>query len=440
MNKNNIYKDKYLKYKNKFLKLKKIHHVGGDIENVLSMNTNRFNIIYKRYMNSNLNSYIDNKTTFEAFINIYHDSYMHTSDPYDMLIGAKNTDKNDYNRFGFGSDYTLFVDVFNIQTNNIHPKYREKYIFQQQKNITMSIDPEKQYNMYTIFYEDMIKNNIYKIMNETIQNIHFDTGVSYFASNGYLEIAEHMLVVGGKITWDLMQHMSYISLVYNDDDENNFRNRTNGMRYNIDEVQILIGNNNVEIDMDNKTIIKKSNLLFENNKMCPQTYVTIYDEKNNNIPFKNNIYHDFIFHCNEKYKSLSFELKIYTYSDFNYPVPIRKIYINENRQDYRIDVYNRAVNFMVNKIMTFEEKELYTTSKKLSNNEIMRLNNKIHEPENINLYNDLKNMKSLEEIRNNINFDQHVDNLSDMEITYLYFSREFNKEMEYIEATKTSSI
>ena len=179
-----MYKLKYEKYKQKYLMLKnnlhtnsKLNMKGGKPLNCISAEYDKeeFPYVYTELI-------AEGYTPFDIFLESYYKTKQkHKIESFSILVGATNIIDNDYNRFRDSEIYSLYID----RDNPTHP-YR-------------------QYEMYTIG-KNFIFSDIKRFPAESVNHIHFDTGVAYSCSIDYLKLAEHILISRGKIVFDLMQH------------------------------------------------------------------------------------------------------------------------------------------------------------------------------------------------------------------------------------------
>ena len=248
-----MYKNKYLKYKIKYLKLK--NQFGGkpfDKNNFLTIDEFIHWYNGQKYNSQEYNSqeYNDENIKLNNSFQILRDQIIHfpigsingvNETPLNILVGCTNSNNNDYSRFKNSDFYSLFIDL----------------------SIDEELEPIKQYNMYTIFFEDLIT-ELDTIAPNIVSNIHFEMFVSYFCSTEkYLKIANHLLIKGGKFIFNYgMQHFS-IRLEYLGN--NNYIGGDNKI-VSLDELENKF---NIIIDNTNKQIIY-TNKYFINNFLDPQ--------------------------------------------------------------------------------------------------------------------------------------------------------------------------
>jgi hypothetical protein len=191
---NNIYYNKYLKYKNKYLELKNLR--GGDGELIIKINNYFFRII--------------NKSIFKehAIVNIY------SSDIYENLldINIDNIDNNEYNKFSIymsnsnlscwrlchytdGTFYKGFRDY--VQETMIHP-ILQKYIYDNINNLSIG---EKHFC-------DINKNDIPLHITNKDRNITFGIFQDY---NSIILCGREKINKTIKTYSDLKQNLDYFS-------------------------------------------------------------------------------------------------------------------------------------------------------------------------------------------------------------------------------------
>jgi len=397
-------KNKYFKYKNKYLNLKKklsnIQKAGMVLNPILfNYDKDRFEELYRMKIKNIPDG--ENKNSFQILLDLFHEVDIETNEPYNILVGVNCMNDNDYLRFKDSSTYSLYID-----------------------NTKLIRDPERQYFMYTIDYDD-ISENFTQMLPNSVQQIHFDTGVSYFAPIKYLELAEHLLIPGGKIVWDLLQHSGSV-IFYKD---GKFK-KNPSLNFSDEEITNIFSESRVVINTETKTIFPGLRF-FENNTICPQIRLSILDMQGRDFTrFKNYPYYGFLEFCSNKYTSLRFEQKTYSFSDYTYPVPIRII-----NPDLQILTFNNFVDLIVNSVMNLIERTDYIKNKKISIEKIIQLANRIKRsvelqrlilekniiPENI--------LSICKDTENPIGYNLEI-------ILENFLSTKFTEEFEYIEAIK----
>jgi hypothetical protein len=412
-----MYKNKYLKYKQKYLELKKttnyqVKQLGGCTLFPILTQFDQDRFIEWYNMKTGEMPDGENKNSFEIYLDLLNlfdlifPAHQDSIEPYNVLVGAGCTNDPDYFRFKDSPTYSLYIDLF-----------REKE------------DPVKQYHMYTINYENL-QGNFLRLKQNSVQQIHFDTGVSYFAPIDYLALAEHILTPGGKIIWDLLQHSAQIIFRR----RNKFQ-KTDGTDYSEEEIKKKVDLEKVSINTEEKKITPLNNEFFDTNTICPQIGLNIvefggrhYVEK-----YKLEPYVGFIEYCSKRFSRLYFEKKIYTFANYTYPVPIRTIQYEDG--NLKIAVYNQMVNFVVNDVMNMEERNNYINTKRVSIEKIIQLSDRIKRT--VDLKNKIlgKNLIPKEILDICKTSDDPVEyNLN--KIIQEFIWNEFNFEVEYMEATK----
>ena len=300
-----MYKDKYLKYKKKYLELKNIR--GGTIpeNNLFKYLKNKENLFKKIY-----NIYKTKINSLDILLKLLEISYLDEikSDPnYNLneklayfkvpnikiLIGATSNNLNDFNRFENSEDYSLYVDdTINLDTDLDNTK-----------------DEAKQFKMFSIEYKHLLKfikdkgkNYIYNELKHNTDEIHFDRNVSYFTDIDYFLIASYLLKPGGKMIWSLDQQA--------------------GTYYF----------NHFNINKTDMTIVPYKSFFtpFENIKLTPQKPTIIISQDNNQFSTQNytfpNFFEIILEYFSVNFTDFNFELKEFSYIDYNYNVPITPIY------------------------------------------------------------------------------------------------------------------
>ena len=403
-----MYKNKYLKYKEKYIFLKKllITQTGGMtlLPILFQFDKDIFISWYMMKTNIDINQ-DEGKSSFQVLLDLFNQippNEMISIEPYNILVGADCIDDTDYLRFKDSDFYSLYVDT------TLSPRI-----------------PERQYYMYTVAY-DNISFDYRQMIPNSVKNIHFDTGVSYFAPIKYLEIAEYLLIPGGKIVWDLLQHNSNIFMY------SNGMIRTYNNIYTEEEIIKQFSNDyHISIDFDEKKIVPIEGF-FNNNKINPQIPVKIvYPYEDTFKSFNTEPYNGFLEFCSRTYPRLKFEQKKYSYAKYSYPVPIRII-----TNELHIHVFNDIVNFVVNFVMNYDERVQYIKSKTITTEQIIELVNRINSSDDLKEKILQKNLitKDLLKICEEIGSNPPKYNLS-LILEYL-FAHEFTNELEYVEATK----
>lgn len=410
-----MYKDKYLKYKKKYIELKRNLKKKSDIVGSGTL----MSILYRydfndfvRWYNMKTNPEQQNPmNSFQVLVDLFNertqDEVISVEKP-SILVGATNNNDNDYMRFRNSPTYSIFID-----------------------NELKQFNAEKQYNMYTIDYDSMINEQagqeLYTMLPpESIANIHFDTGVAYFCSLKYLEIASYLLVQGGKIVWNLEQHRSNLYRYSN----NKFISFTDNSYITKERLEEQF---DVNIDTDNKILTIKPEG-FVTRGLSPQADIGILymnmsmSSGDNIVRFKLLISDDFVNFCEIHYPQLSFEKKMYSFANYTYPVPIRIT----NEQNLNVNVFANVINFVVNDVMNLEERRNWINTGRMSVEKIIQLSNRIYTMKNLLNYMLDRNR---ELIPHNVIENIGVANI-DNEFIANYLNDKFNEEHEWIEATK----
>lgn len=346
------YKTKYLKYKKKYLLLKRLRQlnkkeikIGGGT--LLEINAyydkNEFIQFYNAEVNDNTKHKGENhtKTSFQFLANLLDKftKYGNVSGEINMLVGASNKHENDYFRFFESPFYSLYLDDSDENFN-----------------------AERQFHMYTINYDKLINDrvNLSKFHNK-ISEIHFDTNVSDKIPLNFLEIAQYILMPGGRIIWNLQFGQEALC----EYDINNHRITTIGKNSLFDPTK-----NYVSIDLENKLINADINYFANPNiKISPYFQEKIYYVEGTKIKyFKNNFdtqeFRDqFLGNCMGLFPNFEFEIIEYSYANYLYPVPIKLIKNRENK--LMIETDSNIVNNIFNKVMSDEEKQNYINNKRI---------------------------------------------------------------------------
>jgi hypothetical protein len=299
----------------------------------------------------------ENKNSFDVFL----DTINARDESINIMIGTNNLYENDFYRFSENNFYFLHIDSNQPQTSTA---------YQQSK-------------MFSINYQD-IKHRFNEMKKHSVNEIHFDTGVSYFAPIDYLKIAQHVLVPGGKITWDLADHGS--CAIYYSSKHDEFYDSRDGslmthkhVNDDLSKYDVMI----VQSEKGDNVIVPQNEQYFENNKINPQMAISILDRDLKHKRFKRERLLGFLDYCSITYPELHFEQKQYTHANNVYPSPIRIMKIEQEKNnmhssDFMINVYNSSVNFIVNYVMNFEERQHYVTTKKISIEKLIQLNDRIY--------------------------------------------------------------
>jgi hypothetical protein len=251
-----------------------------------------------------------------------------------IMVGCTNESEGDYNRFKDDNKYSFYINI-NVDNDNIQAI--------------------KEYNMFTIDYNDLDEN----FPENSISNIHFDTGTSNFTPIEYLSFAEKVLKTGGKIVYDLIDHGGCI-FKYNDDTK--LFETFNGEIMDNSKIKNLENIMSIKIDFENKKIIPDIEAgYYERCCISPQMNIIIIYElyKKRFLKYPEQGY---IEYCANKYRLLTFEEKHHNYINYSYPVKMRII---DTEHSY-VNLFNELMNFIVNKVMSIDERLLYINDNKIS--------------------------------------------------------------------------
>jgi len=342
----------------------------------------------------------EGKNAFEIFLNLLSTIEFELP-PLKILVGCTKDNPRDYSRFKNSEEYTLYIDKLEAE------------------QINTPAEAEKQYNMYTINYDDLEKNYL-KLNAESVELIHFDKEVSYFAPLKYLEIAQHLLIPNGKIIWDLANHQIK-TYFYRD---NNFIDFYKN-QFNKTQLERMY---NVSINIQEEKITPNGDNFFDKNILSPQIGISIFNRNSNNSKrFSIEPYYDnFINYCSRKYHRLRFEKKTFSFQDYTYPVPIRII-----NEQFEFLTYNPIVDFVLN-TMDINGRERYFNMKYISDEEIINLATNVYDNHKDNfepiIPHETRELYNSPELINIPEYQRDV-------IVGLIHTN-FIKQYEYIEATK----
>jgi hypothetical protein len=301
--------------------------------------------------------YIRDLSSLSNFVNLIKNHCPTLSRPLNILIGANNLNDSDYNRF-INSSFSLFIDIMDLKGDKKEKDYSiEVY--------------DKQYDMYTLFSNNMEEiREVFTRNGKFVDNYYVDMMTSYFLpKDDYMELIINTLKPGGKFIFEHTEHYGYIHFFENGvlvDDSGNPLNETNLNKYfNID-------NDAKEININNNDIFDK---MYE---LAPSFPIKIlyYDHHEPKF-YKNNLYEAYSNYLANKYPMFNVELKTYKYSDYTYPIPINII-------------HEPIIKFTFEHIMTLEEKRIYVTERKISENKIDEFAHRLLD--NIKLQEQLSNL------------------------------------------------
>ena len=324
-----MYKQKYLKYKRKYLNL-----IGG-LRLFNSMTRDEF-----------LNYYLSNdKSSYEKILTIEH------LNKVNILVGCGNFNDNDYLRFRCSPYYSLYIET--IENFEGVSNSRE-------------LDPNKQYDMYTIFIEEIDKKKLFP--ENFIDNIHLDLNVSNFCKkDDYLNLVRKSLKIGGKFVFQELDKGAIVYLVNEDnkiiDTQTNKEIYITEFNINHDSKRIDIPNENIEKFFDSRV------------SLSPSVGIALYKKMTKYKPDLN-IREKYKKYLKTKLPGFDVQLKMCTYENYDYPVPFR---VNGNLD---FDIVNcKNLNYLVNFVMTIDEKMEYYNTGKLKKEKLPELSQRISEQE-----------------------------------------------------------
>jgi hypothetical protein len=306
------------------------------------MTSSNFFIFIKDFINEKLktcNSY----QLYNTFLKNYDDKS-------NLLIGATNSDNNDYARF-INSKYSIFIDV-------------SDYI------------PEREYKMFCIKLSD------FKGFDKPIfNNIHFDLNVSYFCSiNQYINLTFN-LKKNCSMVFELINRINRNLYIINDDNMyiNIITRRSINEKQFIKEYNIHNINHETKIiqinfDPDKYPILSgEYSLSVKKQKFeVDELYYIQYEV--DELYFFNSYA---IWASNRFPRSFRATLKSYTYMNYTYPVDIRQ---NITESNNLVHTYYNEIDYVCNNLMNKREKDIYLSVKNLTDSQIEYLLNKKQNP------------------------------------------------------------
>lgn len=350
------------------------------------------------------------KCSFDIFLSLME--ITEQKHDFNIMVGTSSTHENDLYRFGYDDNYSLHI-------NSNQNKFTA----------------ERQNKMFTINWEDVDK-YLYRLPKKFVNNIHFDTGVSYFTPINYLLMANHILKKNGKIIWDLENHSS--CCIFYSSKTQKFYNVDNS-EMSVHEVDNILDNDGITRIMNennDNVLIPKNDNFFKNNKINPQMMWVIIDKDKNYKKCKTEPYLKFLEFCSKQYPNFTFETKYYSYADYTYPVPMRiQPHLNEPN-NFMLATYSTHINFIVNEIMNKEEKHIYIVTKKLSVEKLIQLVDRIFI--NINIKNLLLSSNVIPTNMLDIckSSDGYDDAILKIMINDYFYKKIFDEKYMFIEATK----
>lgn len=373
-----MYKKKYLKYKIKYLNLK-----GG-----------------RKFIN-------ESPILIEQFIKIYNE--LSGTSSYDkllslipfrneinnILVGCGNFDETDYNRFKDNMYYTLYIDSSN-EFNSL------------------TFDIEKQYYMYTILINEMIGKQ--PLPENFIDNIHLDLMVSYFCNrNEYLDLIRSSLKPGGKFVFQYVDRGGTPYFIDDNDEITNIKREVVNPNFEY----IVIDHNQCKLYLTDDNI---DAFFTKNTNLSPSLGISFIKLRGFKR-YTSNILGQYYIYLKKILPEFLVELKTFNYQNYTYPVPLK---IN---LDNSIQIWNRNYsNFLINNVMTTEERQVYINSSSISSDKIYELLDRTNQPDNLEKYDNFK--KHIEEDRH-----EKFDLYTKENLTTKVFE-ELLEEIPYFEITK----
>jgi hypothetical protein len=335
-----MYKNKYLKYKKKYLNL-----IGGlPITNIDITNKEHFLEYYRTYAG---------QSSYEILFNLLP----FIDKPMNILVGCGNFNDNDFFRFNNSPYYSLY-----IETNDNYEHI----------NRSNQLDINKQYEMYTIFNEEIDK--IKLLPKNFIDNIHLDLMVSYFCPrDDYLNLIRKSLKKGGKFIFQYLERSGAPYFVRN--------NIIKDVYNKVIDISIF---SDVIIDHSSYNIYipdDKIQQFFNKRQLLSPQCGFILRNMENNYRYKSNIigqYHKYLINILPEFVV---ELKTFNYQNYTYPVPIK---IN---LDNSLEIWNSSnAKFIINDVMTVAGRDEYIATPILSDIKIQKLFEKSTKPEYQKIY------------------------------------------------------
>jgi hypothetical protein len=301
------YKLKYLKYKKKYKQMKG----GSPFINLQEVIIEKLQI---------LNSY-----------QLYNSLLIAYDNELNLLIGATNSDNNDYARFK-NSKYSLFIDTAD-------------YIL------------EREHKMYCLKLSDFKGFHNYILFN----SIHFDLGVSYFCYiDQYINLIYNLkrnssmvfeLVNQRNLNIYMISGDKYINIITsNSINEEQFIEKYN--IYNINHVTKII-----QINYDP----------IKYPKLSGEYSLSVRKYKVDELYFFNSYATWFSNRHPGEFRAI---VKSYTYMNYTYPVDIRQ---NITESNNLVETWYDEVNDVCNNLMNKREKDRYLSVKNLTDSHIKYL-------------------------------------------------------------------
>jgi hypothetical protein len=350
------FKNKYLKYKKKYLDLHKSltnnKHIkpqyGGNKLSFISRED--FNRIFL-----SKGSGLGGLMYLIEFTRLYKS--IESKPDLNILIGASNMNDYDFKRFT-NSDFFLFIDKFIIDNNN-EELYRERL-----------------YDMFTIS-NDTWYNYGHISMNLTnmVNMICADINTAYFLDRGeHLELASKALKIGGRFIFYHVEHTADPCIL----EGSKLKSVITG-EFVPDELTSLL-----TIDRENKTVkvLGDENILklFKNytsllacsfpikitelTKLGPDGKIILAGPRDF---YKDNLYDAYHRFLTLSARTFNVNLHTFNFMNFTYPVPIPN---NTIHLDF--------VRFIINYVMTESERNNYLTNKTLTDAKLEELINRVN--------------------------------------------------------------
>ena len=311
------YKLKYLKYKKKYKQMK-----GGSPF-------------------ISLQEVIIEKLQILNSCQLYNSLLIAYDNELNLLIGATNSDNNDYARFK-NSKYSLFIDT-------------EDYIL------------EREHEMYCLKLSNFKGFGTYPIFN----SIHFDSGVSSFCYiDQYINLI-YNLKRNSSMVFELVNRQNINIYLISDDRYINVITRNS-----INEEQFIEKYNIFNINHINK-IIQINYDPIKYPKLSGEYSLRVTA---NNIQYKVDELYFFNsystwFSNRQGFRAI---VKSYTYMNYTYPVDIRQ---NITESNNLVETWYDEINDVCNNLMNKREKDRYLSVKNLTDNHIKYLlDKKINPP------------------------------------------------------------
>jgi hypothetical protein len=281
-------------------------------------------------------NYIKEDSPLSNFVNLIKNHRPTLSRPLNILIGANNLNESDYNRF-INSPFSLFIDIMNLNNDKKEKDYSiEVY--------------DKQYDMYTLFSNNMEEmTEVFTRNGILVDNYYVDMMTAYFLpKDDYMELIKNTLKPGGKFIFEHSEHYAYNYFF-----KNGVLVDLQGKPLTEEKLGYFnINNHTKEIEIIN------TNIFDDFDELAPSFPIKInYKDGHELKYYQYNLYEAYRNYLANKYPLFNVELKTYKYSDYTYPIPINII-------------HEPLIIFTFEHIMTPDEKRIYVTGRKMSENKI----------------------------------------------------------------------